>query len=433
MKRLLAIGFIWLCSAAAWAILGGSLVYRSEESSGALGASVSSLWGPPLEQLPPSATGKETHRVKEKDHRWDEKRGKLVEVELEKEVSTERPLVLSSSDLSARIDLAHRRKGLLWFPTYAVAFEGRYALRNATPEARDCQVVFPLEGGGVIYDGFQVIGGGGEPIEVGFEQENARFSRRLEAGESLAFTVRYLARGTSAWHYGREGLGLGPEQGRARDFRLLVETSFPNVDFPPGALSPSRQERHGRGWRGEWRFEQLVGTKAIGIAMPQRLNPGPLAARITFFAPVGLLFFFFLNATLLAARRRSIHPMNWFLFACAFFAFHLLFAYLIDHLEVGLAFALASVVALALSVSYARLFVGWRTAALQVGGSQLVYLILFSFTFFWQGFTGLSITVGAIATLFLVMQVTGRIDWEAALARPPPGGGRPEARAGVAP
>jgi len=121
--------------------------------------------------------------------------------------------------------------------------------------------------------------------------------------------------------------------------------------------------------------------------------------------------------------------VNWFLFACAFFAFHLLFAYLIDHVEAGLAFALASAVALALSVSYARLFVGWRTAVLQVGGSQLVYLVLFSVTFFWQGFTGLAITVGAIATLFLVMQVTGRIDWDAALARA--AGTRPDARAGA--
>ncbi len=416
MRRLLAIGFIWSFSAAAWGILGGSLLMRSTSSSGSLGESVSSLWGPRLVQLPPRATGKETHRVKEKDHHWDEKRGKLVEVESEKDVTTEKPLVLASSGLSARIDLEHRRKGLLWFPTYAVAFDGRYVFRNETAEARAADVVFPLAGGGVIYDGFRVADAQGKPIDVGFEDGKARFTRRLAPGEAVVFTVGYRTRGTYAWGYGADGRGLGPEQGRARDFRLLVETSFAEVNFPEDALSPSRQERTGGGWRGEWRFEQIVGTKAIGVQMPEKLNPGPLAAKITFFAPVGLLFFFFLNAMLLAARRRSIHPMNWFLFACAFFAFHLLFAYLIDHVAIGTAFVLASLVSLALSVSYARLFVGGRTALLQVGGSQLVYLVLFSFTFFWQGFTGLAITVGAILTLFVVMQVTGRIEWGQALA-----------------
>ena len=86
-----------------------------------------------------------------------------------------------------------------------------------------------------------------------------------------------------------------------------------------------------------------AGTKAVAVTLPQRLNPGPLAARLTLFAPVGLLFFFFVVAVLLAARQRSIHPMNYLLLGCAFFAFHLLFAYLIDHVEIAPAFAAALV------------------------------------------------------------------------------------------
>jgi len=37
--------------------------------------------------------------------------------------------------------------------------------------------------------------------------------------------------------------------------------------------------------------------------------------------------------------------------------------------------------------------------------------MLFSFTFFWTGFTGLTVTIGAIVTLFLMMQLTGRKQW----------------------
>jgi hypothetical protein len=52
----------------------------------------------------------------------------------------------------------------------------------------------------------------------------------------------------------------------------------------------------------------------------------------------------------------------------------------------------------------------------------LIYLVLFSYAFFWNGFTGLSITVIAVITLFVVMQATGRIRWSerfAARARAP--------------
>jgi len=43
--------------------------------------------------------------------------------------------------------------------------------------------------------------------------------------------------------------------------------------------------------------------------------------------------------------------------------------------------------------------------------AQFVYLVLFSYAFFFEGFTGLAITIGAILTLFIAMQTTARIQW----------------------
>ena len=80
-------------------------------------------------------------------------------------------------------------------------------------------------------------------------------------------------------------------------------------------------------------------------------------------------------------------------------------------------------------VSYERLFVGWRFARREVGISQVLYLVLFSYSFFWEGFTGLAITLGAIGTLFVMMQVTGRLDWgkaEGAPSAAPPAPGSPD-------
>ena len=71
---------------------------------------------------------------------------------------------------------------------------------------------------------------------------------------------------------------------------------------------------------------------------------------------------------------------------------------------------------LALVVSYLRLVVGMRFAAVEAGLTQFLYLVLFSYAFFFKGFTGLTVTIGAILTLFVAMQLTGRIRWSERLA-----------------
>jgi hypothetical protein len=103
--------------------------------------------------------------------------------------------------------------------------------------------------------------------------------------------------------------------------------------------------------------------------------------------------------------------MNYFFLATAFFAFHLLLAYLVDHISIHLAFAICSAVSVFLVVSYLRLVAGMRFAIVEAGAAQLVYLVLFSYSFFFRGFTGLTVTIGCIATLFAAMQFTARIRW----------------------
>ena len=82
-------------------------------------------------------------------------------------------------------------------------------------------------------------------------------------------------------------------------------------------------------------------------------------------------------------------------------------AYLVDHLSIHYSFLIASFVSLGLVISYMRLVAGPRFATLACGLAQFVYLVLFSYAFFFKGFTGLAVTIGSIATLFVVMQMTG--------------------------
>jgi inner membrane protein involved in colicin E2 resistance len=115
--------------------------------------------------------------------------------------------------------------------------------------------------------------------------------------------------------------------------------------------------------------------------------------------------------------------MHYWFIAAAFFAFHLFLAYLVDHVSVNIAFAAAAVVSVGLVVSYLRVVTGMRQALLVAGSAQVVFPVLFSYAFFFEGFTGLAITVGAIVTLFVLMQLTARVSWDEVFSTGAQGGG----------
>jgi hypothetical protein len=69
----------------------------------------------------------------------------------------------------------------------------------------------------------------------------------------------------------------------------------------------------------------------------------------------------------------------------------------VDHISIHLAFLIASAVSVALVVSYLRLVIGPRFAFREAAVAQFIYLVLFSYAFFFKGFTGLAITIGSIS------------------------------------
>jgi hypothetical protein len=88
-------------------------------------------------------------------------------------------------------------------------------------------------------------------------------------------------------------------------------------------------------------------------------------------------FYFFVLVIVTTLRKIELHTVNYFFLAAAFFAFHLLFAYTVDRMEIWQAFALASAVLMFLTVSYLRLVAGLRFAAVEAALAQFFYLILF--------------------------------------------------------
>jgi inner membrane protein involved in colicin E2 resistance len=229
----------------------------------------------------------------------------------------------------------------------------------------------------------------------------------VPAGAEAPLEIRYSSRGLDQWVYAFTESGVT----QVHDLALTMTTDFPDVDFPPGTMSPTTARATTTGRKLEWRFGSLVTGQAIGLDLPEKTNPGPLAARITFFAPVSLLFSTTVLVILGILNDENLHPMNYAFLSAAFFAFHLLLAYLVDHVNIHLSFVLASATSIFLVVTYLRIVAGTRFAIRRAGFAQLVFLVFFSYAFFFKGYTGLTVTIGAIVTLFVLMQGTARVDW----------------------
>jgi hypothetical protein len=395
--KLIAIGIIFIIAAGAWFVLGASVEIRTGTQDRALHDEVGGLWGRPQEQKPPRFLGTLVRPRGDKKSRpgWTG------------------AMPVTASDIKARLDLDQRRKGLLWYATYAVDFDASYRVKNTHTRAARTRmsIAFPNPDG--LYDGFAVSVDGRE-VPVRFTGNAAEADFVIPAGRAVTVRTGYKSQGLDRWAYApTDGVGS------VRDFQLAMTTDFADVDFPDGAVSPTSKTRVPEGWQLTWKYDSLVSGRTIALDMPKPLNPGPVASRISFFAPVSLLFFFAAMTLNVMTAKARLHPMHFAFLAAGFFAFHLLFAYLADQVAIGWAFGAASLTAVALCVGYLYLVLGKTALLVESAISQFVFLVLFSFSFFYEGYTGLAITIGAIATLAFFMVKTGRTDWEKVLGGAP--------------
>ncbi|HEV7822953.1 MAG TPA: hypothetical protein VGO84_17340 [Burkholderiales bacterium] len=401
IKRLLAIGFIFACTSIAWFILAGVTTSRTFTADSNLRSQVERIWGAPQTQLPPAATWTEltTRQVESVED------GKKIVKTVERRI--DHTIALAASDVDVGLKLDYRQKGLLWYSTYGVEFAGSYVLVNDSGAARTVDVALTFPAKNAVFDDlrFELDG---KPWSASPTTGNDRITGRVQlaAGERVVLKAGYRSQGLNRWAY-----EFGSGVSEVRDFKLNMRTNFEAIDFPDGSISPASKERTADGWLLKWEYRRLVSGVNIAIAMPEKLQPGPLAGEIARFAPLSLFFFIVVLLTIGVVKGIDIHPMHFFFLAAAFFAFHLLFSYLVDMISIHAAFAIAAVTSLALVISYLRIVFGSRFAFFAAGGAQFVYLVLFSYAFFFKGLTGIAITTGAVVTLFVLMQATARIQW----------------------
>lgn len=383
IKRMIGIIVIYLVGAAAWIFLGSVSEIRSMQFDYSATRGVIDLWGGEIHQTTPRF---------------------YVQVPGRKQL---RELTAQSANISVDLQLQQKRKGLIWLPTYLLDFTASYSLKNTTPVTQNVRVGFNLPDASATYDELSFSLDSREIQSDLRNQTQITHIVPLAPGDEKLVTVHYKTRGLKQWHY-----DLAAYTRQVRNLNLKVTTNFLSVDYPVGSLSPSTSELSDSGRVLTWVASDLLTQKSVGVVMPERLNPGPLSARMSFFAPVCLLFFFVLISALCIIKKIPIHPMHYLFVNASFFAFNLLFSYSVDHLDVNLSFAISALVSVSILTPYLRQALGKRYPLKISVCGQLVYLVLFSYSFFLQGMTGLTVTVASILTLVVLMFLTAKTDWQ---------------------
>lgn len=386
--RFFAILFILGCTTCGWFILGTAVNVRTSHSGQKASQSVLAAWGPPIQQIHP--------------HAWYQSPG-----------AGNGRAIIRPRQSRVNISLVYepRQKGLFWYRTYAASFHGEYEFINPTPIPQTIYVRFALPSVLASYNEFSLTLNG-KPTQANVSgREPITEAVALEPGGKATLLASYKTRGIDRWEY-----SFGSES-RVQDFQLAMKTDFKEIDFP--SSSPTERSVDAHGWSLIWSYPDEIGARSIVMEMPNVLNPGPVASRITFFAPVSLIFFFSVLIVICLIQGINLHPMNFFFLAAGCFAFQLLFAYLVDLIPLGIAFLISATASLILVSGYLLMARGVRFAKL-AAISQFAYMVLFSYSFFFDGLTGLTITVGAIITLAILMITTARVNWSERFTRKSP-------------
>src|SRR5215210_3754445 len=158
VKRIIAIAFIFACTAIAWIVLGATVFNRTRGSDRNLRGRVGSTWGTNQAQRAPVAYIEtiETRVVEIPDRRRPVAGPSPATTTTSTDprtetVRTREPVALDQTRANVAFELEHRRKGLLWYSTYKVSFDGAYQFRN-TSSSDSVLFEFPLPASQAVYD-----------------------------------------------------------------------------------------------------------------------------------------------------------------------------------------------------------------------------------------------------------------------------------------
>lgn len=250
VPQLVSIGFIFIAVTLAWLILGGTLTKRNDTSSVRAQQRVTTLWGAPQNQEHPKIWYYSNLHKTNRIH-----------------------LQPTSSKVDVQLDYEPKKKGLTWNRTYLANFSASYEITNPNKHDEVIYVTFDLPSEYSSYHNFTFKLGTPETSDVTPEviPDNGKIKQQINvsAGESVNLLVTYSCRGMDQWRYWFDSVD------RIQDFKLTMQTNFPEIDFLDGSGSPTNRDydESADTWTLIWDYPNVINPQNISMDMPSAKTP----------------------------------------------------------------------------------------------------------------------------------------------------------------
>ncbi|UCF67879.1 MAG: hypothetical protein JSV80_00870, partial [Acidobacteriota bacterium] len=204
-QRILAMAGIFVLLSAAWFVLAGSVSHRTWSADQRLLGEVAGLWGAEQTQLSPELEFMWRVKKTENDRVKDISTGEEKTITREKWVWERQPVILDSSELTVELALDHRKKGLLWYATYGVVFDGQFGYTHQEEREGLLSITYRFPTTQASYDDFQFEIDGQPDSKIStISSGQQRIVQRkvpVSKGTAVPFRITYRTRGLDAWHY----------------------------------------------------------------------------------------------------------------------------------------------------------------------------------------------------------------------------------------
>ena len=295
---------------------------RTEGQTDLLSKRVQNSYGGPLIITPPRIYYERTRERKVKV-------AGLETISSFKERETVDP---SDSNVAVDLSLERKKVGNLWFPVFFAKYRGQYEYDvEAIPKDVRSETLFLLPGlssSESIFRNieFKLNGASVEPLARIVSNTPIELTTTRYVNGKLMVDFSYETTGTDYFLYLLSNLGQQQNMGenevrsegiekarltRLDNFDLKLTTDFIKYEFPKRTVPYTTLRQEDGRSEFEWLFDKTVTGKNIGLIVPEELNPGDIASRISFFAPISLLFFFVVVTIFGILAKNRLHPMHY--------------------------------------------------------------------------------------------------------------------------
>lgn len=306
------------------------------------------------------------------------------------------PLAFDRQSVVVDAAMNYRKRGLVYFSGFDLAFQGEYEVENRERHPVDLVFVFPIQARKnqvLLSDLAFSVNGVAAPVNLSGDADRLVWTGRAMPGERLRYRISFRGRGLDSFVY-----VLDPRL-RVNGFRLDFHvTGGANFDYPTGVAPASAVDAGESTATLTWEYRSLESGVPVGLILPSEKAFDSIVGTMVRRSWAPFIPFLLAIVCLGIYHRRPLSAWQASLVAAWYGLFFVLLPYLAAFMSFYLAYGISLAANAAPLFFYVRALVS-RPAAWMALGAAGAFLLLPTLAVILQGYTGLLYTLEIAAVL----------------------------------